>query len=299
MTPHPYEYFDAATLDREYSPSSKVDELDALLVQYQRRSDAAIRSAHHHRDLAYGDDPRSTTQRIAFFGCGNRKSPVMMFIHGGYWQQHSHLDSCFSAEDFTSRGIAFAALGYSPAPLVSLDDMARECQTAIAWLFDHADELNIDTRRMHLSGTSAGAQLAARMMETDWATHRVPDDVLRSVTLVSGVYDLEPIRRSYVNEVLGLDAEAAARNSPARSATRAKPPTLIGWAEDDTNEFKRQSREYFDQCVASGHPSLKVECHARNHFDVVLDLGNTATPLGRATAKIMRTGESDETSKPT
>jgi len=100
---------------------------------------------------------------------------------------------------------------------------------------------------------------------------------LKGLALLSGIYDLRPLVGTYINDALGLDENAAKALSPIQHDLSAFPPTLVAWGEDETDEFKRQSRA-FAQPLSK---ACTVEIEGRNHFDIVEDL-TTDTALGRA-----------------
>ena len=270
--------FDRATLDREYSPSSCVGSLAPFLDAYAQRSVAA-RAALAWRELRYGAGPAET---LDFFPAREPDAPLHLFIHGGYWTELSKRESSFAAPGFIAAGAAFAALDYALAPSVTLDAIVGQIRAAIAFLHAQAPSLGVDRARLHLSGSSAGAHLVAMALATDWTAWGMPARPVRGAVLLSGVFDLAPIRHSYVNDWLALDEAAVARNSPVA----LKPPPegtalLAAVGENETGEFKRQTTLYAAHCLAAGRNCPVLEVAGRNHFDIVFDLADPATPLGR------------------
>jgi arylformamidase len=202
--------------------------------------------------------------------------PVVVFIHGGYWQELSSDDSLFAATAFTGAGTAFAAINYTLAPAASLDDIVTECGNALKMLADRASEFNIDTSRVVVCGSSAGAHLAAMTAGV------IP---LRGVVLVSGIYWLEPLIGTSINDALALDVDAARRNSPGLLPVGQFPPAVVCWGEIETSEFKRQSREFADRLREAGRVEM-FEVPDRNHFDVILDLADTNSMLFRSVTQL-------------
>ena len=137
-----------------------------------------------------------------------------MFIHGGYWQALDRKDFSFVAERLVEAGAAVALVGYDLAPAVDMDTIVGQIRAAIAWLYRNADAHGFDPDRICLAGHSAGGHLAAMALATDWTAFGLPADLVKGVCAISGVFDLEPIRLCYLNEVVRLDAEQARRNSP-------------------------------------------------------------------------------------
>jgi tryptophan 2,3-dioxygenase len=263
--------YDDTDLARQYSPSSLVPSLDAYLDEYAKLS-AQARQHSEPVELRYGDEPDA---RLDLFGVDGENAPLMVFVHGGYWQELTKDESAFAATDFTSAGIAFAALDYGLAPDHSLDAIVAMVRTAVTWLHANAAELGINPRRIHLSGSSAGAHLIAMACITDEDHH------IASATLLSGVYDLEPLRHTYVNDALGLSMADALRNSPIYRLPDRLPPIVIARGGAETDEFIRQ-HDTMTALLRLRTEVTEVVSPERNHFDLPYDLGDAHTALGAA-----------------
>ena len=270
--------FDRATLEREYSPSSCVDNFDELIAAYVSRSKESEARAAVRKDLAYGDHADET---LDFFPASNRHAPLHVFIHGGYWQELSKNESTFAGADFVAEGVAFAAVNYSLAPHAGIGMMIEQCQRSLTWLYDNAEALGFDRERIFVSGSSAGAHLAAMLLTTDWTGYDVPADVIKGATLMSGIYDLQPLCHTYVNEPLQMDEGKARELSPLFMSLTDMPPAIICWGENETDEFKRQSSEFAAAWSDAGSQATVFEVAGRNHFDIVHELSDRSSPLGR------------------
>ncbi|XP_059720179.1 kynurenine formamidase isoform X2 [Haemorhous mexicanus] len=127
------------------------------------------------------------------------------------------------------------------------------------------------SRGIYLCGHSAGAHLAAMVLSTDWTEFQVVPDI-KGVVLVSGLYDLEPILHTYVNDALNMSWEVAQRNSPMRHVTPAVPAAcevLMAVAQHDSPEFRRQSQEYSQALRAAGWSVSVLDLAGVDHFDVI------------------------------
>jgi arylformamidase len=258
--------------ERQYSPSSRIDDIAPYIAAYGARSRAAEAQARVLKDLRWGKGPDET---LDFFPAARADAPLLVFIHGGYWQELSKEESLFAGADCVADGMAFAAINYSLAPAVRLGQIVDQCRRALAWLQAEAGRLGFDGRRIHVAGSSAGGHLAAMML----TPRPVP---LAGLVLLSGVFDLEPIAGTYIDEPLRLTAQDIATLSPQRLDPGAALPVLIAWGENETDEFKRQSRDYAAHLRQSGFAVTEDEIPVVNHFDIVFDLGNAASRLGRA-----------------
>jgi arylformamidase len=257
-----------AEREREYSPSSCIGgDYRSYLRAYVERS-AEARCAHPPEILRYGSGERQTID--LFLPEAVRRPPVLVFIHGGYWQELSKEDSAFAARQCLAHGIAYAAVDYTLAPKATLSAIVDECRAAVARL-EHLGSLVV-------AGSSAGAHLAAM----------VASDRLKGAVLVSGIYELEPLIGTSINQALGLDATEAGRCSPLHRPLAGFPPSLVCWGDNETDQFKRQSRAFAEALHAAGAPCSVFECPGRNHFDVILDLADPATELGRRTLDLLQ-----------
>lgn len=279
-----YATFDQEALDREYSPSSRIDDIDVYLTQYRQLSMKAVESARGvglvEPDVRYGEAEAETLD--LFLPPQRHAAPLQVYIHGGYWQQLGKEDSSFAAPMFQAQGAAFAALNYTLAPHKSLTEIVEENRRALAFLYREAERWRIDRRRLYLSGSSAGAHLVMMMLTTDWPRYGLPKEAIRGACAVSGVYDLEPVRLSYVNDKVRMDETEARRNSPSRIPLRSSCPIVLAYGDNETAEFKRQSDEYREVLERDGHNVSFLAVPKRNHFDVILDLCDADSALGRA-----------------
>ena len=262
-------------LEREYSPRLLVPDLQPYLERYAKLSAAARATLAVERDIAYGP---TKDEVLDFFPAASPGAPVHVFIHGGYWRLLSKDESSFAAPSFVGSGASFVALNYALAPSVGLDEIVRQCRAAIAWLYRNARRLGGDPERIFVSGSSAGGHLVAMLLAHGWqGGFGVPGDVLKGGCAVSGIFDLEPLLRCSINETLGMDAATARRNSPLLLPPRRGAAVVVAWGEVETREWKRQNLEYASRWGSCG----AVEIPGRNHYDLILDLNDPRSRLGR------------------
>src|SRR5262249_10822764 len=137
------------------------------------------------------------------------------------------------AEGPLAHGFNVAVAGYTLAPEPTMDRIVREARTALRWLHRQLATLGGDPSRLYVGGWSAGGHLAAMLMD---------EPILAGGLAISGLFDLEPIRRCYLNEKLGLDAEEAHRNSPLLNVPARAAKFIIAYGAEELPELKRQSR---------------------------------------------------------
>ncbi len=279
--------------ERVYSPSSCIGGNYAPFVQeYVTRSAAALRALVDRRSLSYGPAASHTLDLFlppADAPAGSALPPLLVFIHGGYWQELSKNESLFAAEDCIAAGAAFAALDYTLAPHATVEQMVFDCRNALRWLQTQAEELGFDARRIVVAGSSAGAHLAAMSCLRGWPGDAdLPVGLPAAAVLVSGVYELLPLVGTSINEALKLTPETAALLSPIRWDLAGFPPALVCWGEVETEAFKAQSQAFAQGIgAATGMTPQVFEVPGRNHFDVILDLMRSGTTLGDVTQLLL------------
>lgn len=286
----PWRRLDDATRERELSPSSCIGgDYRPFIAAYAERSAAARARPGAKLDLRYG---AGAAERLDLFvpappaapAVPAARPPLLVFIHGGYWQELSKNESSFAAADALAQGCAFAALGYTLAPAATLAQIVAECRRALVWLHREAARLGFDAERIVVAGSSAGAHLAAMcaLPGSEAAA------VVKAAVLISGIYEVEPLVGTTINAALGLNTEAARAVSPALARLHGFAPALVCWGEVETAEFKRQGCDFAARLRAAGSCCEVLEVSARNHFDVVLGLADEATALGARTLALLR-----------
>jgi arylformamidase len=275
----------------EYSPSSCIGgDYRPFLAAYStlsRQSHAdAIAAGGEWRRLSYG-----TKSKQGIDICLPKrdvvaaKTSLLIFIHGGYWQELSAADSHFAAAGCVTQGHAFAAIDYTLAPQASVAEIIQECHAAVRYVMLHADELGIDAAHIVLVGSSAGAHLVA-MASVDASPYPSP---IHACVLVSGIYDLQPLVGTSINDALGLTLESAQTLSPAlKSLNNFPSESHVCYGDNETAEFKRQSNDFADVLRHAGVNCTSFEVPHRNHFDVIFDLSNDQTPLGKHTLALLK-----------
>ncbi|MTI01399.1 alpha/beta hydrolase [Roseibium sp. RKSG952] len=270
-----YRGFSQTELNQEYSPSSMVGgDITPYLASYKALSAQARDDLTVQENLRYGDSPEHV---LDFFPSQKPGAPLHVFIHGGYWQALSQRESAMMAPALIESGHAFATLNYTIAPKARLGQMIDECRQALLWLAGRAKELGFDPSRITLSGHSAGGHLASMVMASSSDVLARSGLRVRDVILISGVFDLEPISLTPVNDPLQLSPVEVHDLSPNLHLPTPGPRYRVIVAERDTPEFIRQSRDYAELLRRAGHSvsfDLQMGMH---HFDIILHPGTFLT----------------------
>ncbi|HYG87941.1 MAG TPA: alpha/beta hydrolase [Azospirillum sp.] len=258
-------------IDREYNPRLGVPDVEALIAGWSTRSEEARRKLGGQLGLKYGP---TLAEYVDVFPATRPNAPVHLFVHGGYWRAFTARDFSFIAEGPVSRGCCTVIVNYALCPQVSVTEIVRQTRAALAWTWAHAAEFGADRERISVSGHSAGGQLVARLLATAWQRdYGIPDDVIKAALPISGVFDLEPIRWSWLQPTLQLTGDEILAQSPMHHLPTRPVPMAVAVGGAESAEFRRQSRDY---AAAVGAKFLEAE--GRHHFDILDDL---ASPYGR------------------
>ena len=279
-----WQAFDQETLNKEYDASSTVPSLEPYFERYTAES-ARVRAALR---VPNRTSPTVTGERenLDLFPAANAGAPVLVFLHGGYWRRMSKDEFSFVAEPFVRAGAVVAVPSYSLAPAVSLDDIVREARMMLRWLYDHVRDANGDPQRIVVCGHSAGAQLSGMLAGTDWSEAEYPQAPLIGVCGLSGLYDLEPLRRTHINEWLHLDPESAQRNSPILHLPKvAIPPS--------PRSARTRPASFNGKAATTPWPGARhapAEClvlPGLNHYEAILDVLREGSTLTSAILKLL------------
>jgi arylformamidase len=271
-----YRDYDRAGLDAQYFLRARVPEHPEYFRRWAEDSAAVRRTRPCQLDIPYDGE------RLDLFPAERRPAPCLLFIHGGYWQALDKSDFSFLVPAFQDAGVAVAVVNYTLAPKAGMDDIVRQNRAAVAWLQRNAPEYGLDPARIHVAGHSAGGHLTAMVLATDWSAFGLDLDPVRGACAISGLYDLEPIRLCYLNDVLGLDALGAERNSPIHHLPKQSPPLILSVGTGETDEFLRQQEAFAAAWRGAGLALEIADQPGDHHFAVVGRLGESQGPLHRA-----------------
>ena len=205
--------------------------------------------------------------------------PVHVFFHGGYWQALDKADFSFVANATRGEDALCVVVNYALIPQVDMDTLVAQCRRALIWLWHHVADYGGDPERIVVSGHSAGGHLVAMMAATDWPAMEpaFPRDLVKHGLSISGLMDLDPIRLCYLNDVLGLDADRARRNSPITLDNTSNSNLLCVLGDREGEEYLRQS----DSLAARWDNTTCDLLSDHDHFSIVMELDDPDSELSR------------------
>ena len=264
-------------LDRQYEHAHIVDNIE-FFTERSRTESARVRAAATGRfDVAYG---AGKDELLDIYLADADNAPIMVFFHGGRWAVGSKESNCEAAETYCRAGAHFISVNFTLLPGTTMDGLIGQCRDAVAWVHANAGTFGGDGGRIHVVGKSSGAHVAAMMVTTDWqGAYGLPADLIKGGLLVSGMYDLEPVRLTFRNEWTRLDADSAARNSPIHHIPALGCPLVIGYGALESEEFKRQPQTFAAAWRKAGHDCALVEMPEHHHFSLNAEMANPTNPL--------------------
>jgi len=256
-----------AERDAAYNNSAAVTDSPALHAARETAS-AAFRAAHAgHLDLRYGPRERNTWD---LFPAADPHAPCLVFIHGGYWQRNSKDQFANLIAGPYAHGWAAALPGYTLAPDASLTEITAEINLALDWLAANGAAHGI-AGPVVLSGWSAGGHLTAMCL----GHPRVSAGLA-----ISGLFELGPIRDTYLNEKLRLTDAEIATLSPLRLPVVRKP-LAITYGTAELPPLVSDSRDLHAYRAAAHAPGVLIPMPGANHFTIVHELRDAEGALTR------------------
>ena len=267
-------------IDRQYNPSLGLADATAPGRHYAEASAQARSRLPQHVDIPFGPTRAETLDIFPAATTGPGGAPVFVFIHGGYWRALSSKDFSGVALGLHARGITTVVVNYALCPFVTIDEIVRQVRAAVAWTVRNIAEFGGDPARIGVGGHSAGGHLTAMCMQTEWARdYGLPQDPIKAALMVSGIYDIAPLRYSYLQPMIQLDDGCIRRNSPAFSVRPCPASAWITWGGDETSEFARQSAVMHAAWGARGNSSTLSPIDGADHFSVIRGFASSDSAL--------------------
>ena len=240
-----------------------VADFDDIVSGFVDRSIASRARLRSVLDVRYGDGERETLDLFLPLA-GAAPLPVHVFVHGGYWRMFAKEDFSFVADAVVASGAIAVIVDYALMPVVRMSNIVDQVRRAVRWTAANIGRFGGDPSEISVSGHSAGAHLCCWLLTSD---AEVPP--ISSALLVSGVYDLQPLRSSFLQELIGLTEDEAERWSPlsARFHTEATVSVVVG--EKETAPFHDQAGRLVAHLASQRIASSVLVLPGHDHMTIV------------------------------
>jgi arylformamidase len=284
---------DPAALDKLYNNRLLVPECMDILQRWTQDSAVVRQAVDCKLDVAYGRDNK---EKLDIFPCTSSKNtsskatPVLIFIHGGYWRSLDKADQSFLAPAFTKEGSCVVIPNYSLCPAVTVSDIVLQLVKAVAWVYKNIDKYGGDPKRITVAGHSAGGHLVAMLLSCLWRKFdtTLPNDVVKNALSISGLFEMEtPMHSPYLQDSLHLTPAEVKRISPAwmQAPKQGQLYSVVGG--DESPEFLRHNQLIQDAWGSQAVP-VSERLAGLNHFTVLESLCQPESRLHQLAQELLK-----------
>jgi arylformamidase len=251
-----------------------------ILARYAFLSDATRAVVGDPKSFSYGTEKQES---LHLYKVKKRRAPIVIFIHGGGWRGGSAAECAFPAEMLLAAGAHFIAVDFFTIGEAKgdLDILVHQIRRACGWIFQNSARFGGDPRRLYIVGHSSGAHLAAMILSTCWSDYGFPSDLIKGGVLISGIYDLGPLRQTSRVSYVHIDDRVERDLSPIHQLSNLSAPLLIAVGTAESPEFRRQAQSYADAATKAGKKIQTIVGEGYNHFEILETLANPYGVLGR------------------
>jgi arylformamidase len=279
---------DQKALDDAYDQAKYAPNRLQVVGRYRSNSDLTRAHLGAPKRLSYGATP---IEGFDLFPTKAPNAPINVFLHGGAWRAELAQYYAFPAEMFVKAGAHYISVDFNNVTETNGDVMplAEQCRRAVAWIYKNAESFGGDPNRIFISGHSSGGHLGGVVMVTDWEKDfGLPKDVIKGGVLVSGMYDLKPVRLSARSSYVKFTDASEHALSAQRHLDKLNAPVVVAYGALETPEFQRQSRDFADAAKKAGKNAELIKGEGYNHFEFIETLANPHAQLGRAALQQMK-----------
>jgi arylformamidase len=217
-------------------------------------------------------------------------APINVFVHGGAWRRNKAADYALQAEPLLHAGAHAVIIDFINVEQAGGDlfPMYEQVRRALAWIWRNAESFGGDRERFYISAHSSGSHLAACFLTDGWREEDLPKNFCKGALLLSGMYELEPVRRSKRSSYVKFTDAMVEKLSSQRRLDGLHTPLVLAYGTCETPEFQRQTQDFFAAVAAAGKSAELIVGEAYNHFELLETLANPYGLTGRAMLRQMK-----------
>jgi arylformamidase len=237
--------------------------------------------------MSYGP---TEIEQLDIFRTQRPNAPVNVFVHGGAWRRNKAADYALQAEPLVRAGAHCVILDFINVDEAGGDlmPMYEQVRRGLAWVYRNVEKFGGDRNRIYVSAHSSGSHLAGCVLTRGWQEEGLPEDAFKGAVLLSGMYDLKPVRLSKRSAYVTFTDVMEELLSSQRFIDGLNTPLILAYGTCETPEFQRQSRDFTAAVQAAGKPAELYVGEAYNHFELLETLANPYGLMGRVMIEQMQ-----------
>jgi arylformamidase len=277
---------DQQALDDAYDQEIYARNRELIVTRRMAASERARKILGDPQRVAYGP---GEYEQLDIFRADADNAPVNVFVHGGAWRRNKAADYALQAELLLRAGAHAVIIDFINVDQAGgdLTPMYQQVRRALAWVWRNAGSFGGDRDRLYISAHSSGSHLAACVLTHGWREEGLPEDFCKGALLLSGMYDLKPVRLSKRSAYVKFTDVMEQTLSPQRHLDGLATPLILAHGTCETPEFQRQTRDFCAAVQAAGKPAELIVGEAYNHFELLETLANPYGLAGRAMLRQM------------
>jgi acetyl esterase/lipase len=203
--------------------------------------------------------------------------PIVIFVHGGSWQEGNAADYSFVGRAFAANGFVAFVVGYRKHPQHTYPAFVQDVASSLQWVHNNAAQFGGDGEKIFLVGHSAGAyDIAQAVLDQRYLEEAgITDKQIKAIATLAGPFDFLPLDSKITREVFGNinDLEST---QPINYARKDAPPFLILHGTADTTVYPKNAKSLFKHLNDVGASAKLIEYQGVSHVGILLDI---AKPL--------------------
>ncbi len=247
---HDWGVLTQAARDARYNNSEAVKDSQALMAALRAASATRRAEAGNTLDVPYGPKERN---KIDFYRGSDPAAPCMVHLHGGYWQRNEREAFAVLGDGVRAHGWSYAVPGYTLTPEGTLTSIVAELGAALDLVRTQV------TGPIVISGWSAGGHLVGML---------IGHPAVHAGLAISGVFELGPIRDTYLNEKARITEAEADMLSPLRLPVCPKALS-IAYGSAELPPLVGDSRALHAKRAAAHAPGALIPGPGQDHFTVL------------------------------
>jgi arylformamidase len=278
---------DQQSLDDAYDQEVYAPNRALIVERRKTASERARARLGAPKRVAYGP---SEIEALDIFDCGTKGAPVNVFVHGGAWRRNMAADYALIAEPLVRAGAHCVVIDFINVDQAKGDlfPMYQQVRRALAFVHRNAASFGGDRARLYVSAHSSGSHLSGVVLTRGWREEGLPPDAFKGAVLLSGMFELHPVRLSKRSAYVNFTDDMVEKLSAMRHLDGLETPLILGIGSCETPEFQRQSRDFAAAVSAKGKPVELIVGEAYNHFELLETLANPYGLMGRAMFEQMK-----------